>query len=167
MNLDLYVVEKHVRNIDNDDQLPIFGLPDLPIVPVVCCSPIPGDRIVGVAVDGVGIEIHIEKCKTLSEKEHGANIRMLDLVWSKKAFESNKKYPVRLYITSTYEPGNLSEIATVIESKGGNIVNLKIGERCDNVFQIQVDVEVADIAQLIMINAALRSVPFINKVIRG
>jgi GTP pyrophosphokinase len=166
-NLDLYAVEKHSSNIDDEDMVPIFGLPDLPIIPVMCCSPIPGDRIVGVATDGVGIEIHIEKCQTLSETERVKNVRVLDLTWSKKAFEAGKKYPVRLHITSTYEPGNLSEIATVIESKGGNIVNLKIGERCDNVFQIQVEVEVADIAQLIMINAALRSIPFINKVVRG
>ncbi|MDR2458578.1 MAG: bifunctional (p)ppGpp synthetase/guanosine-3',5'-bis(diphosphate) 3'-pyrophosphohydrolase [Holosporales bacterium] len=166
LNLDLYIVEKQVSNINSEDKLPIFGLPDLPVVPVACCSPIPGDRIVGVAIEDVGIEIHIEKCQVFPERAQEANSRVVDLAWSKKAFEANKKYPVGLHITSTYEPGNLSEIATVIESKGGTIVNLKVGERYDNVFQIQVEVEVADIVQLIMINAALRSVPFINKVVR-
>jgi GTP pyrophosphokinase len=166
MNLDLHVVKKQVSSTSSEDKPPIFGLPDLPIVPVTCCSPIPGDKIVGVAIDGIGLEIHIEKCQTLPERGHEPNAKVLDLAWSKKVFEAGKKYPVRLYITSTYEPGNLSEIATVIEGKGGNIVNLKIGERCDNVFQIQVEVEVTDIAQLIMINATLRSVPFVSKVDR-
>ncbi|MDR1365109.1 MAG: RelA/SpoT family protein [Holosporales bacterium] len=166
-NLNLSVVDKPPASIPNEGEPSIFGLPNLPITPVSCCSPIPGDRIVGIAIDNVGIEIHIEKCRLLPEKEREPNVKMLELSWNKKAFDVNKKYPTNLYITSTYEPGNLSKIATAIENKGGDIINLKIGEKYDNLFQIQIEVEVSDIAQLAMINAELRSVPFINKVVRS
>jgi GTP pyrophosphokinase len=166
-NLDLRDVDGPIQNTINEPKLPICGLPNLPIVPVTCCTPIPGDRIVGLLLDDAGIEIHIEKCPTLQMREKETTSKVLDLSWNKEAFEDSRKYSAKLHITSTYEPGNLSKIAAIIEGKGGNIINLKIGERCDDIFQIQLEIEVSSITQLTMINAALRSSPLISNVVRG
>jgi (p)ppGpp synthase/HD superfamily hydrolase len=55
----------------------------------------------------------------------------------------------------------------VVENKGGNIVNLRIGERFENFVQLQLELEVADIAQLTMILADLRSLDFVHEATRA
>jgi GTP pyrophosphokinase len=145
---------------------PIFGLPNLPLLHVNCCSPIPGDKIIGLILDENCVEIHIEKCSIAKNKEKEQNTRMIDLSWQAKAYDTGKKYLSKLQIVSIYEPGNLSKIASVIESKKGAIVNLHIGEKIDNMVNLQIEIEVTNISQLIMIIASLRIEPFVNKVIR-
>ncbi|MDR2667064.1 MAG: bifunctional (p)ppGpp synthetase/guanosine-3',5'-bis(diphosphate) 3'-pyrophosphohydrolase [Holosporales bacterium] len=156
--------------IDNSESckntLPIRNLPNIPVLPVTCCSPVPGDRIVGIISRGKGIEIHIEECQISNNQIDGQEKRLIPLSWSKEAFDEKVRYLAKLAIVVVYEPGNLSAIATIIEGKNGNIINLKIGEKFEKFARIQIELEISDIAQLTIIMAALRSAEFIQKVTR-
>jgi GTP pyrophosphokinase len=154
------------NNENHKNTLPIHGLPSMPVLPITCCSPIPGDKIVGIISKVNGIEIHIEECQTFNSQVDGKETRLISLSWSKEAFDEKAKYLTRLAIIIAYEPGNLSALATIIENKNGNIVNLKIGEKFEKFAHIQIELEVFDIAQLTVIMATLRSTEFVQKVTR-
>jgi (p)ppGpp synthase/HD superfamily hydrolase len=165
-NLQLQATYEQTKKSNKQLDIPIFGIPDMPVLPVTCCSPVPGDRIVGIIFKDRGIEIHIEECYVLRDQKDDSDSRITDLSWSKKAFENKTKHLTKLSVVTIYEPGNLSKIAMVVESKHGNIVNLRIGEKFENFVQLQLELEVVDIAQLTMIMADLRSLEFIHKVTR-
>ncbi|MDR0695672.1 MAG: RelA/SpoT family protein [Holosporales bacterium] len=166
-NLQMRTSGAYVHKQHSQPNLPIYGIPDVPILPVTCCSPVPGDKIVGVIFKDKGIEIHIEECSVLRDQKDSTDSRIAELSWSKKAFDNKTKHLSKLSVVAIYEPGNLSKIAMVVENKQGNIVNLRIGERFENFMQLQMELEVVDIAQLTMILADLRSLEFVHEVTRA
>lgn len=153
-------------NVDKKKRLPIIGLPNVPILPVNCCTPVPGDKIVGLLFKGRGIEIHLEGCHVLADQINFTDSKIISLNWKPDYSSDDHRYLAKLNILSIYAPGNLANIAEIIEKKLGNIVNLKIGEKFENFVQIQIELEVEDIAQLSMIIADLRSKEFIRTVTR-
>jgi GTP pyrophosphokinase len=60
------------------------------------------------------------------------------------------------------QPGSLSSLSSVIAKNMGNISNLKVVDRSADFFEMQVDVEVADLKHLTNIIAALRATPDIS-----
>jgi GTP pyrophosphokinase len=166
-NLKLNNNPDYQQNKLGQPNLQIIGIPNMPILPVTCCSPVPGDKIVGVIFMDKGIEIHVEECRVLRDQKDNAESRITELSWNKKAFDDNTRHLSKLSIVANYEPGNLSKIAMVVENKNGNIVNLRIGEKFENFVQLQIELEVVDIAQLIMILADIRSLEFVHEATRA
>lgn len=165
-NLDICIDDEKQTKNDKNKTLPIIGIPNVPILPVTCCTPVPGDKIVGIVFKDRGVEIHVEECPVFSDQEDSIDSKVLPLSWSHDCFDNGRKYLAHLSILALYAPGNLASIAEIVEKRDGNIVNLKIGEKLETFVQIQIELEVLDIAQLTMIMADLRSVEFVRKVTR-
>ncbi len=151
---------------DKQKTLPIIGLPNVPILPINCCTPVPGDKIVGVVYKDRGVEIHIEECHVLLDQEDSTEAKIISLNWQMDSISDKVKYPAKLSILTIYAAGNLANIAEIIEKRYADITNLKIGEKFENFVQIQIELDVKDIAQLSMIIADLRSKEFIRNVTR-
>ena len=149
-------------------QLPILGLPyNSTILSNVCCTPVAGDKIVGIINSDNNIEIHITECRMCEYKFKEGNAKILPLAWSNDAFTADHKYNARLYISIYQASGNLSRIAKAIEKLDATISNLSLGEKYDNLVSIKVEIEVMDIAQLTMIIASLRSLKIVRNVDRS
>jgi GTP pyrophosphokinase len=161
------VFAEDLKNPASKQTLDIVGIPETPILPVNCCSPVPGDKISGLYFPGKGVEIHIVGCKNLLEKEASSKCKVIDLSWTTSAFGGSKKYTTKLLITMISQPGNLSKIAEVIEKKNATIVNLKLGEKIENFAQLQIEIEVADSYQVTMIIAAIRDLDCISQITRA
>ncbi len=120
-----------------------------------CCSPIPGDRIVGVKAPGRGIEVHVTDCAALAELEGPADV-WIDLAWTRKA-GSEAIAVGRLIVTVENAKGRLGELCTQIGQSGGNILNVKTLRRAVDFFDIVFDIEVVNDKELETIMGALRS----------
>ena len=114
------------------------------------CHPIPGDRIVGVRREGEVIEVHTLDCPSLAELEAD---EWLDLQWG----PDNELAVARLSAVVRHEPGALAQMASVLASQGGNIVNLSMSHRDRAFHTFTIDVEVGDVAHLTNILASLRA----------
>lgn len=166
---DICVDDKLTTSLINTENtiLPLYGLPDRPVLPVKCCLPLPGDRVVGLVFDdNSGVEIHLESCRVVKNAMIIGGARLIDLHWKKHAFSMEAKYLTRLSITMRYNAGNLSKIAKVVEEKGANIVNLHIHEKFNSFVSLLLEVELRDITHLMSVNAALRSCDFVTEVER-
>ncbi|MDP3853531.1 bifunctional (p)ppGpp synthetase/guanosine-3',5'-bis(diphosphate) 3'-pyrophosphohydrolase [Phenylobacterium sp.] len=131
-----------------------------------CCTPVPGDRIVGILEpDGTGLTIHTIDCATLAEYEDQEEL-WRDLQWTPEA-ERNTVTLSRLTATIHNAPGVLGQACTVIGEAGGNIVNLRMHRRQADFFDVDFDVEVKDAKHLTHIAAALRANPSIETVDRA
>ena len=131
-----------------------------------CCSPLPGDRIVGILEsDGRGLTVHTIDCQQLAEYEDREEL-WRDLQWTPEA-ERNTIARARLTATIRNAPGVLGETCTVIGEAGGNIVNLAMRYRQADFFEVDFDIDVADARHLTHIAAALRANPSVETVDRA
>jgi guanosine-3',5'-bis(diphosphate) 3'-pyrophosphohydrolase len=131
-----------------------------------CCSPVPGDRIVGILEsDGRGLTVHTIDCEKLAEFEEREEL-WRDLQWTPEA-ERNAIARARLTATIRNAPGVLGQVCTVIGEAGGNIVNLRMHHRQQDFFDVDIDVDVQDAKHLTHIAAALRANPSVETVDRA
>ena len=129
-----------------------------------CCSPIPGDRIIGLQDAGRGINIHTIDCEELAAKE--AQIEnWIDLAWRRAA--SQVASTGRLVITVQHVPGALADVTKIIGDSQGNLTNIKTVRRSAGFFDMIIDVEVKDNRHIMSIIAALRASSFVVKVNRS
>jgi guanosine-3',5'-bis(diphosphate) 3'-pyrophosphohydrolase len=130
-----------------------------------CCSPVPGDRIVGIIEDdGSGLTVHTIDCEKLAEFEDREEV-WRDLQWTPEA-ERNSIARAKLIATIRNAPGVLGQVCTIIGEAGGNIVQLRMHHRQNDFFDVDIDVDVNDVRHLTHIAAALRANPSVETVDR-
>jgi GTP pyrophosphokinase len=96
----------------------IAGVDDVMSHPARCCSPVPGDEVVGFITRGRGLAIHRVDCpnaRTDVEPE-----RWMPLSWGAR---HGQTYPVALQIVANDRAGLLRDIADVVAQEGVNISN--------------------------------------------
>jgi GTP pyrophosphokinase/guanosine-3',5'-bis(diphosphate) 3'-pyrophosphohydrolase len=120
-----------------------------------CCSPIPGDRIIGVQLPGKGVVIHTIDCEELAKLEDEATA-WIDLAWTPTALTRTLAVG-RIIATFENKRGVLAELCGVIAENEGDIINLRLAKRTVDFFDMIFDVEVADARHLTNILAAMRT----------
>lgn len=120
-----------------------------------CCSPLPGDRIVGLIEPEKGVHIHTIDCERLADAEDEQD-RWLDLAWTASASEKALSIG-RIIATVEHAPGALAEIAGAVGRSKGNIAGVRILKRASDFFDMSFDVEVVDVRHLSHIVAAMRA----------
>jgi RelA/SpoT family (p)ppGpp synthetase len=124
-----------------------------------CCSPLPGDRIVGVLIPERGIEVHVIDCARLAEYENQSD-RWLDLRWKPK--DAEVKAVGRIHVTTANRRGALALLAKTVSDAQGNIINVKTLKRSPDFFDFEFDIEVEDSRRLTQIVAALRALAVVD-----
>jgi RelA/SpoT family (p)ppGpp synthetase len=126
-----------------------------------CCSPLPGDRIVGVLIPERGIEVHVIDCAKLAEYEDRAD-QWLDLRWKPADASADVKAVGRIHVTTANRRGALALLAKTVSDAQGNIINVKTLKRTPDFFDFEFDIEVEDNRRLTQIVAALRALAVVD-----
>ena len=114
-----------------------------------CCTPIPGDRIVGIRRQDKPLCVHTIDCPALDEAAEG---EWTDLSWDDTGGGSS-----RLSVTLKNEPGAMAAMAGVFAHAGANILNLKLTQRDGAFHSFDVTLEVRDLEHLMRILTSLRA----------
>ena len=120
-----------------------------------CCSPLNGDKIVGIVTAGIGVAVHTVDCKTLISYEDTPD-RWLNISWDSKINKLETISNSRIVVVLNNKPGSLGKVTTVIAKNNGNISNINFSVRKIDFFEIIIDIEVRDANHLENIIAALR-----------
>lgn len=140
-------------------RLAIAGLtPGVKVKMARCCTPLPGERIVGIRQSDGSVKVHAIYCETL-EKEDPPQENWLDLKW--RAREEGATAFTRVTATVMNGVGVLSEIAGIIARYGVSIANIRIQNRSKEFVDFVVDVEVKDARHLTQMLAGLRASPHV------
>jgi GTP pyrophosphokinase/guanosine-3',5'-bis(diphosphate) 3'-pyrophosphohydrolase len=161
-------VKARKRIVDEEARLYVNGgglTPGVSIHFGACCSPLPGDRIVGILEPGQGLTVHTIDCLRLADLGDDDTAVWEDLQWTPKA-ETAGLAATRLRTTIRNAPGVLGAVATIIGEAGGNILNLNMTRRQQDFFDVDIDVEVRDVRHATTIMAALRANPSVDTVDR-
>lgn len=121
-----------------------------------CCSPIPGDRIIGVQIPGKGVVVHTIDCEQLGALESDESVTWVDLAWTPTAL-TRTLATGRIIATVENKRGVLAELCRIIAENEGDILNLRLAKRTIDFFDMIFDIEVADAKHLTNILAAMRA----------
>jgi (p)ppGpp synthase/HD superfamily hydrolase len=123
-----------------------------------CCSPVPGEDILGVVTRGSGIAVHRADCINLLRVEKD---RQMQLTWGK---EGTSKYPAYLVVECLDRVGIAGDILKKISDNNINLSDLRVETHTQKkTATIHLIVEVVDINQLQHIS---RSIGQISDVLR-
>ena len=133
----------------------IRGVDDLLVRFGKCCSPVPGDGIVGFITRGRGLTVHARDCLTVVKNVLDRE-RLVAVEWEDG--EAAKR-PVRIAVyIGRDRPGLLAEITSAISSRQGNITKADVTVTEDRRGLNHFVVEVEDLKQLQDIMQSIREV---------
>ena len=115
-----------------------------------CCHPVPGDRIVGIRLPGMGVEVHSIDCLKLAS---GVDTDWLDLSWGERTTGALGRVRVVLY----NRPGTLADAAGIFAGNRANIAALENSGRDELFSTYEIDLDVSNLAHLTRIISALRA----------
>ena len=140
------VASKPKSSSDSTDAVSVVGLRGLLTAMAKCCNPMPGDPIVGYITRGRGATIHRQDCPNILRSKERE--RLVRVSWG----EQMRTYPVPIKITAFDRQGLMSDISTLLDAEGVNIINVNIRVDHDSVkadvADIRLVIEVKDLVQL-------------------
>ncbi len=138
----------------------IIGLEGLLYSFARCCSPIPGEPIVGVVTRAKGVTVHRTDCKTL---ETIPPERLMNIRWA--GINTNKTYTTTIRIETAEKLGLLKDIISAVSDNNTNIVNATIKTK-DHVGIIEIGLELDNIDTYKKVVACIQSLPDVYSVKR-
>ena len=138
----------------------IIGLEGLLYSFARCCSPIPGEPIVGVVTRSKGVTVHRLDCKTL---ENIPVERLIDIRWSGNNI--NKTYSTTIRVETAEKIGLLKDVISVISDNNTNINFANVKSK-GKVGIIELGIELDNIDTLRRVMTALQAMSDVYSVKR-
>lgn len=101
----------------------VRGIADLSVRFSKCCSPVPGDEIVGFVTRGRGISIHRTDCVNMMNLPEIERARLIDAEWEAPE-NTAEKYVAEIKIFANNRNGLLADISKALTEKNINILTM-------------------------------------------
>ncbi|OLU34869.1 bifunctional GTP diphosphokinase/guanosine-3',5'-bis(diphosphate) 3'-diphosphatase [Pseudomonas sp. PA15(2017)] len=163
-----YVVARRLLASDGEElpnaegPLAIRGTEGLVLSYAKCCTPIPGDPIVGHLSAGKGMVVHMDTCRNISEVRHNPE-KCIQLAWAK---DVTGEFNVELRVELEHQRGLIALLAGSVNAADGNIEKISMDERDGRVSVVQLVVSVHDRVHLARVIKKLRTLPGVMRITR-
>ena len=125
----------------------------------VCCSPIPGDAIVGYLGRGEHLVVHTDDCSSVRKLMDRDHERFMSVGWAE---EQQRLFDARILIIAENVKGTLARITATIGNAEADIVHIDMGNDRDHV-SLRLTVGVRDRVHLAQLLRALKRTPRVLK----
>ncbi|MGM9545643.1 MAG: RelA/SpoT family protein [Vescimonas sp.] len=178
----------HQHQADRQAEVPVAGQPEVmrPAVPqrskgehgiIVeglsnclvkfskCCSPVPGDNIVGFITRGYGVSVHRADCpNVLRSRDNPAEAgRWIRVSWADKTSET---YHTMLQIVAKDRISLIVDVSTVLSATKTRVLSLNARSTPDGFGLLDLGIEVSDREQLKTVMTRLEQIQGVMKVTR-
>ena len=154
--------ESAANPLATDGPLVIRGTEGLVLNYARCCTPIPGDLIVGHLSAGKGMVVHRDSCKNISEFRNNPE-KCVPLTWAK---DIDSEFNVELRIELVHQRGLIALLAGTISEADANIDKISVDERDGRISVIQLGIGVRDRVHLARIIRKLRGLAGVSRITR-
>ncbi len=146
----------------SDSGVLVRGAPDILVKLAKCCTPVPGDDIVGFITRGAGVSVHRNDCvnvkSLLTEPE-----RMIDVEW---APTSKSLFLVQIQVEALDRAGLLSDITRVLSENHVNILSATVSTSRERLALSRYVFEMGDTTHLDRVLNAVRRIDAVYDVYR-
>ncbi len=142
------------------DAIAVKGQSDLLAYLAKCCSPVPGEPIVGYITRGRGVSVHSVECTNVQNLLYNQE-REIEVEWAR---QSDELYPVVLVIETEDHPGMLARLTEVMAKHNSNIRQIEAETIESGRGLIEVVVEVQNRKHLERLRQSIRALPGVFEV---
>ena len=135
----------------------VKGIHDVAVRFSKCCSPVPGDEIVGFVTRGRGISIHRTDCLNIMNLPEIDRNRLIDAEWQ-QAEETEGKYLVEISIFANNRNGLLADVSKALTEKNIDILSLSTRVSKQGTATIMVSFEISSREELQRIIDKIRTI---------
>lgn len=151
-NADMLAASAPTSEAVSADAVDVVGLKGLLTTLAKCCSPTPGDEIVGYITRGRGATVHRLDCPNILRTRERE--RLVRVSWG----EHVRTYPVPVRIHAYDRQGLMGDISNLLNNEGVNIADVTVKTH-QNLADIKLVIEVRNIEQLSRILTRLENLP--------
>lgn len=151
-------VIKDNNDIEHKGDIIVEGIDDIKVNRAKCCTPVPGDEIVGFIQTGIGINIHKSNCPNIANIKE----RIISVRWNNQI---DKKYSTNIMVYTNAKKDLILDIASITQSNNltlKSINNIKI----DGKYSFELKVSVPNLEALNKYITALSTIEGVTSVER-
>ena len=146
----------------NSDLVIVDGISNCKVQFAKCCSPIPGDEIIGYITNSNGVSIHTKTCKNMLRQENMS--RTISVSWVKENITS---FTAKIIVKANNRNGILTDVITKLNELKINIesMNTKITTDKENIMEFSLSI--SDISELQRIIKEIKKIDSVFEVKRS
>ncbi|HPX71171.1 MAG TPA: bifunctional (p)ppGpp synthetase/guanosine-3',5'-bis(diphosphate) 3'-pyrophosphohydrolase [Bacillota bacterium] len=154
---------KKRRNIGSAG-VTVKGVENLLIHFAKCCSPVPGDEIIGFITRGKGVSVHRKDCFNMLTLKEEHIARLIEVEWEAK---TDQTYDAVVSILVEDRKGLLAEMSRECEQMDININGINLKTNSDGTGNVSMVLAILNLADVEKIMARLRTIEGVIDVYRG
>ncbi|MGH9306927.1 MAG: RelA/SpoT family protein [Acidimicrobiales bacterium] len=131
----------------------VEGLDDVMIRLSKCCTPVPGDEIIGFVTLGRGVSVHRSDCANAVSLSSGAAERLIEVEWDR---ERSGVFSACIELRALDRTRLLADVTKVLSEHHLNILSSSSMTGADRVSRMRFEFELADPAHLDSVLGSLR-----------
>ena len=131
----------------------VEGLDDVMVHLARCCTPVPGDAIIGFVTQGRGVSVHRADCSNAAALSRRSQERLIEVEWDRGG---EGVFLATLEVLAFDRSRLLADVSRVVSEHHLNIVAARTATAPDRVSRMAFDVELADPTHLESLIASLK-----------
>jgi GTP diphosphokinase / guanosine-3',5'-bis(diphosphate) 3'-diphosphatase len=147
---------------NSDSGVLVRGAPDILVKLAKCCTPVPGDTVVGFVTRGAGVSVHRTDCNNVSSLMLEPE-RMIEVEW---APSSTSLFLVQIQIEALDRSGLLSDVTRVLTENHVNILSATVSTSNERLALSRFVFEMGDTTHLDRVLNAVRRIDGVYDVYR-
>ena len=144
----------------------VKGIADLSVRFSKCCSPVPGDEIVGFVTRGRGISIHRTDCINIVSLPESESVRLIDAEWQAGEEQKKERYIAELKIFANDRKGLLVDVSKAFTEKNIGIISLNTRTNKQGQATMQISFEVSGREELARMIDKLSGIESVIDIVR-
>ena len=141
----------------------VEGIDDVVVKLARCCTPVPGDLIMGFVTRGNGVSVHRTDCVNAEDLQKHQGDRVVAVKWLQGA---KSIFLVKIQVEALDRSRLLSDVTRALSDAQVNILNAEVSTSKDRIAVSRFTFEMADATHLDSVLAAVRSVEGVYDVYR-
>ena len=136
------------RKVRSEQGIIVEGLDNCLVKFSKCCTPVPGDEIVGFITRGYGVSVHRSDCPNASEERRklpGQEGRWIRVSWGSDTLDS---YPTSLELVCKDRNNLILDISTVLSTTNTRVSAIQSRTGADQFVNIHLEISIRDQQQL-------------------
>ena len=145
----------------------VEGMDDLAVRFSKCCSPVPGDEIVGFVTRGRGVSIHRTDCVNMIHLPVVERNRLIEAEWSVESKENDAYYPVEIVIYCYNRSGVLFDVSRIFTENKIDVKSMNVRTNKQDMATLVIGFETKGVEQLERLIAKLKNIESVISIDRS
>ncbi|MBE5969999.1 MAG: bifunctional (p)ppGpp synthetase/guanosine-3',5'-bis(diphosphate) 3'-pyrophosphohydrolase [Lachnospiraceae bacterium] len=151
--------KKESGSVRSKNGIVVKGIHDVAVRFSKCCSPVPGDEIVGFITRGRGISLHRTDCINVMNLNESDRARLIEAEWQKPDKESkNERYMTEISIYANNRIGLLVDISKIMTERDLDVASLNSRTNKQGRATITMGFQISTVEELNKLIEKLRSI---------